>query len=350
VATTLSALETQARRHLRELPALSDPSAPTVTAQGTTGATAYSYKVVAMHRHGQTAASAAGSVANGNATLSSTDFNRVTWTAVTGATAYRIYRTASAGTPSTTGQIGVVGAVTQFDDTGLAGDSSTAPTVNTTGGRFWSSDELIAHANHAIQDLWKAILDAHGDHFKTTDITNVTTTADGETLTGVPTDVFRILRIEPRDVSSTGSYRNVIFKPWSTDSDEAQEARSWGSVDPTIGVTVFFELEQAGAPIAAPTVRIAPKLTVAVPLRFVYAPVIATKTASDDNPIPGSTDNAVVAWMVAYARAKEREDRMPDPNWLAIYGTEKRNTLTAITPRQEQEPEVVQDMFDVWLS
>ena len=350
MATTLSSLETQARRHLRELPALSDPSAPTVTPQGAAGSTTYTYKVVAMHRHGQTAASSAGSTATGNATLSTSNYNSVTWTAVTGATAYRIYRTVAGGTsPTTTGQVAVVGAVTQFDDTGIAGDSSTAPTANTTGGRFWSSDELIAHMNHAITDLWKAVLDLHGEHFQTVDITNVSVAADTETLTGVPTDVFRILRIEPRDVTSSGSYRDVSFKPWDTNSDDAQNARALGSVSPTSGVCVYFQLENAGAPVAAPTVRIAPKLSSAVTLRFVYAPTIATKVAADDNPIPGGTDLAIIAWTVAYARAKEREDRMPDPNWLAIYGTEKRNSLTAMTPRQEQEPEVVQDYFESYL-
>ena len=346
MATLLSALETQARRTLVELPALADPSAPTVTPVGVTGATAYSYKVVAMHRHGQTAASSAGSTATGNATLTSANYNQVTWSLVTGATAYAVYRTVG-GTLQ--GRIAVLGVAAELLDTGLTGDSSTAPLVNTSGGRFWSSDELVAHMNNAITDLWKAVLDIHGDHYKTTDITNVSTVADSETLTGVPTDCFRILRIEPRDVSTTGSYRNLIFKPWSTDSDEAQNVRAWGSLNPTAGACVYFEMEQAGAPVAAPTVRIAPKLSAAVPLRFVYAPTIAAKVASDANPIPGGTDLAIIAWTIAYARAKEREDRMPDPNWLAIYGVEKKNSLTAMTPRQEQEPEVVQDYFESWM-
>ena len=52
-----------------------------------------------------------------------------------------------------------------------------------------------------------------------------------------------------------------------------------------------------------------------------------------------------MAWTVAFARAKEREDRSPDPAWLAIYATEKQNILTRLTPRQTQEPEIVGDMF-----
>jgi hypothetical protein len=49
---------------------------------------------------------------------------------------------------------------------------------------------------------------------------------------------------------------------------------------------------------------------------------------------------------VAWARAKEREDRSPDPAWFATYSTDKQSLLTALTPRQEQEEEVVEGLFD----
>ncbi len=346
MATTLSSLESQVREHLVELSSLSNPSAPTVTPQGTTGATAYSYKVVALHRQGQTAASSAGSTTTGNATLSSSDFNRITWTAVTNATAYRVYRTVGG---ATTGQIGIVGAVTQFDDTGLTADATTAPTVNTSGGPFWSSSELVTHFNNAIKDLWKAYIDLHQDHVQTVDITNVSQAADAVTLTGVPSDVFRVLLIEPLDRTSSGTARNLIYRPRKYNSDEFANARAAGSLTPTFGGVVYYSVSQAGAPVGAPTIHVAPTLSSAVSLRFVYIPTIATKTASDNNPIPGESDAALVAWTVAYARAKEREDRMPDANWLAIYGNEKKNLLTASTPRQEQEPEYVEDVFDSYL-
>jgi len=346
MATTLSALETQVRRHLVELPTLADPSAPTVTPQGVTGATAYSYKIVAMHRHGQTAVSSAGSTASGNATLSSSNFNRVTWTAVTGATAYLVYRTVGA---ATTGLIAVVGAVTQLDDTGLTGDTTTAPTVNTTGGRFWSSEELVSHFNNAIKDLWKAIIDLHQEHFQTIDTTNVSQAADAETLTGVPSDVFRVLLIEPRDTTSGGTFRDILYRPKKYNHADFINARSRETLNPVVGGCVLYDLSQSGAPIAAPTVHVAPKTSTEIMLRFVYIPTVATKVAADNNPIPGESDNALIAWCVAYARAKEREDRMPDANWLAIYANEKKNTLTPLTPRQEQEEEVVDDLFDAYM-
>lgn len=112
---------------------VAQPSAPTVTPQGTTGATSYSYGITAITQLGETNVSANGSTATGNATLSAMNFNRVTWTAVTNAEGYKIYRTASGGTPATTGLIGTVGRnLLTFDDTGIAAGAA-APTINTTG-------------------------------------------------------------------------------------------------------------------------------------------------------------------------------------------------------------------------
>jgi len=61
---------------------LSAPSAPTVTPEGTTGSTTYAYEVTASNAVGQTTPSASGSTTTGNATLSSTDYNLVSWPAV----------------------------------------------------------------------------------------------------------------------------------------------------------------------------------------------------------------------------------------------------------------------------
>lgn len=111
------------------------PSAPTVTP--TLGsATTWSYKVVAKDTNGApTAASAAGTTTTGASTLDATHFNTITWTALQNAASYDIYRTAVGSSPSSTGKIGNVaaGVAATLKDTGLAGDSSSAPTVNVTG-------------------------------------------------------------------------------------------------------------------------------------------------------------------------------------------------------------------------
>jgi len=113
---------------------LATPSSPTVTPQGTTGAQRWDYTITAVNAYGgETLASSAGTTATGNATLTGTNFNRVTWSAVSGATSYKIYRTFTTGatSPTTTGLVGSTTG-TSFDDTGFAAAGS-APTVNTTG-------------------------------------------------------------------------------------------------------------------------------------------------------------------------------------------------------------------------
>ncbi len=106
---------------------VTQPIAPTVTPQGTGGAATWTYKIVAKQSDGAySSASSGGTTAVGNATLTIGNFNRITWTAVAGADSYDIYRTAHGSSPSTNGLIGTATTAT-FDDTGLAGDSATAP-------------------------------------------------------------------------------------------------------------------------------------------------------------------------------------------------------------------------------
>lgn len=113
---------------------LSIPATPTITPQGTTGAQRWDYSITALNAYGgETTASTAGTTATGNATLSSTNFNRITWSTISGATSYNIYRTYVTGatSPTSTGLIGST-TLTTFDDTALSA-SGDSPTVNTTG-------------------------------------------------------------------------------------------------------------------------------------------------------------------------------------------------------------------------
>lgn len=214
-----------------------------------------------------------------------------------------------------------------------------------TTAKFWSSAELIDIIIKGTYDLWGAIIDLHQEHHLTIDITNVSVAANATSLSGVPADTFRVHIIEPRDTTQTSSPRSVMFVPRDYNSDEFINARSVDAQDPSGQLFIYYALTGAGSPIAAPTVQVAPKLTTAVNLRFAYVPGLGAMTSASTNPIAGESDHALIAWCVAYARAKEREDRSPDPNWLAVYATEKQNLLTRLTPRQSQEPEVVADFF-----
>ncbi len=106
---------------------LTTPTAPTVTPTGTVGTTSYSYYIVAKDTQGnKTLVGAVGTTTTGNATLSSTNYNAISWTAVTGAVSYDVLKTNT----TTSLALAVIG--TSVNDTGQATATYTAPTRNAT--------------------------------------------------------------------------------------------------------------------------------------------------------------------------------------------------------------------------
>lgn len=106
---------------------LENPSAPTVTVTGAAGTTSYSYYIVATDRNGnKTLPSAVTTITTGNATLSGSNYNTISWTAVPGAVSYDILK-ADTGHSIATGVTG-----TSFNDQGAASVAYTAPTRNAT--------------------------------------------------------------------------------------------------------------------------------------------------------------------------------------------------------------------------
>lgn len=339
MSTTLSTLETQIRRHLIEPASLATPGAITVGNAGTPGATTWTYKLVAINGNGNTEAGAASSTTTGNATLNGTNYNTLSWTAVPNATGYWIYRTAAGGTPTTTGRIAALGAVTTYNDQGAAGDATTAPTSNGTvlSSPFWSSAEIVDIINKGAKDLWRDIVDLKQEHFLTIDNTNVSYAPSSRTLTGVPSDVHKIYLIEARDITENGANTGLQFLPLDYNHHDFQLARSRDAIDPK-NDTIYYSVAGAGAPVGAPTIYVAPYVSSTVTISFGYVPILSNLAAGDANPIPGESDQALIAWGVAFARAKERDDRSPDENWLAIYATEKQHLLSSLGLRQYQEP------------
>jgi hypothetical protein len=117
--------------------ALTDPSAPSsVTAHGTTGATSYTYYIVCHDSNGGTTLVSPGTtVANGNAVLSSVNYNLVAWTFPTFATTCDVLRGATAQTAqSIIGGLAVpYSASASIHDTNNSTSTYTIPTRNTTG-------------------------------------------------------------------------------------------------------------------------------------------------------------------------------------------------------------------------
>lgn len=217
--------------------------------------------------------------------------------------------------------------------------------LNETTASFWSSTELIDITNRGIKDLWRDVVDLKQEHFLTVDITNVSLAADTATLTGVPTDVHKVYLIEPRDISEGSTNEGLVFKPLDYNHQVFQSSRSRDNIEPTNDV-IYYSITAQGGPVNAPTIRVAPKVTSAVNLAFSYVPVLADLSAAGNVPIPGEADNALIAWVVAFARAKERDDRSPDPNWLAVYATEKQHILQSLGLRQYQENTYVDAIFE----
>lgn len=110
-------------------PGLPTPGAPKIVQVGTAGATSHSYVLVAVAGVGESP-SAVSITTTGNATLNGSNFNRLTWDLVPGATGYKVYRTVGG---ATVGLIATLGASTKtLDDTGLAGNGATPVGSNTT--------------------------------------------------------------------------------------------------------------------------------------------------------------------------------------------------------------------------
>lgn len=219
-----------------------------------------------------------------------------------------------------------------------------------TTASFWTSAELVDIIAKGCLDLWRPIVDLKQEYYLTVDPTHVTMEANATTLTGVPPNVHKVYLIEPLDNGSNGANQGLHFDPLDYNDPKFRAARASASTDPSNGV-IYYAVTGQGAPVAAPVIYVAPTVSSRLTLRFCYVPVLAVSdlTAENPVPIPGEADNALIAWTVAFARAKEREDRSPDPEWLTIYGTEKQNLLQSLGLRQLQEPEFVKGTFeDLW--
>jgi hypothetical protein len=218
-----------------------------------------------------------------------------------------------------------------------------APISGDNADEFWTDDEILGYLNRGIKELWRSINDNFQNYFLTVDKTNVSLVAGSDLLTGVPSDVSIVRKLSPRDPAT---YPYLKFEYRDVSHKDFIAAETQAALEPSQVRLAYFYISQAGAPVAAPEIHFAPLVTATVLLTLVYVPTLATLTASDNNPIPGESDQALINWGIAHARAKEREDRLPDPGMLALYATEKQNILTSLTPRQTQDDEVAEALFE----
>lgn len=91
------------------------PADLTVTPTGSAGSTTYGYRVSAVTAAGTSIVCAEVTTTTGNATLSATNYNALTWTAIAGATEYKVYRTTGGATQGLLGSA----STNAYDDTGI---------------------------------------------------------------------------------------------------------------------------------------------------------------------------------------------------------------------------------------
>jgi len=212
--------------------------------------------------------------------------------------------------------------------------------------QFWTDDELLDHLRAGCRDLWRAIVDLHQDHFVATHTAAVLPAA-ADALVGVPTDLFRILYLQPRDLSTFGG-PTLLFRRASLTSRDFTEARLRAAIDPTgTGGLVYYAVVNAGSPVMTPEIRVAPRVSSAVPIRMDYVPTLPPLAVNSLNPIPGESDQALMAWTAAYALGKQADGTFaPDTTWLAVYSTEKDAIKIVTEPRDASTPSIIRGVFD----
>ena len=106
---------------------LTYPGTVTLGTVGTAGSTTYYYRVSAVNVQGETSASPEQNIATGASTLTTGNFNTVTFTAVAGASSFNIYRSISAGTELKIGSVtadGRIGTYVYNDQTNATGSGA----------------------------------------------------------------------------------------------------------------------------------------------------------------------------------------------------------------------------------
>lgn len=90
-------------------------------------------------------------------TLTTSDSQVLNWSAVAGATGYKLYRGTVTGTQNVL--VATLGAVTTYEDTGIAGTAATVPVANTTivstfgsGAKFWVITAVGAGGETSVSD------------------------------------------------------------------------------------------------------------------------------------------------------------------------------------------------------
>lgn len=233
---------------------LTTPGAITITHGGTPASTSYSYRVTALNAYGDTLPGSISTTATGPVTLSGTNTNILNWTAVTGATAYRVYRTAGGATQ------GVIATPTTntATDTGIVADGTVVPTVNTTAevhliieaaGPYagsvttWSPGGFIGNVSVEFEysdDGGTTWLDVRDGALVHTGVGNQSTLVDYEAPLNAPRDY--------RARAWAVSQGQMVMSQWASVIPVTLTGDRWWMLDPLNPETAFSFLGQGASP------------------------------------------------------------------------------------------------------
>lgn len=140
---------------LEQLPAPVQSALATAASGGTILAGTYRYVVTAINAAGETTASNEQSIT----TTGSTSTVTVTWAAVTGATGYKLYKTADGGAAGTELLYKTVGLVTSDIDTSPGTPSGAFPTVNTAAdpGVYYAPVKFVPFMSESLTSVQSTI-------------------------------------------------------------------------------------------------------------------------------------------------------------------------------------------------
>lgn len=126
-------------------------------AGGSLTAGTYKYYITAINAVGETTVSSEVTVTTSAGDLTA----RLTWDAVTGATGYKIYRTAAGGATGTELLRATLGLVTTYDDTSVGAPAGAFPTTNTavTPGTYYAPTKFFPFMNENViiteETVWR---------------------------------------------------------------------------------------------------------------------------------------------------------------------------------------------------
>jgi hypothetical protein len=199
--------------NLVDVGGLSAPGTPSVvqapiagTATGSGSGTSYTYEITAVSSNGAESLGATEVKASNGAVLSTNPIT-INWT-TNGAAYYKVYRTASAGTPSSTGLIGETTTASFVDNGYAAGDA--APALATTGAMVVSTSYYyeVTALDYSFNTTW-----LNGESAVSAQVTGTTNTVNKSlTISWAPVPGARgylVYRTTTSGTYTTDSYYQV---------------------------------------------------------------------------------------------------------------------------------------------